>query len=382
MLHKNANTERVHLPRKMGGRGLRSIKDRAKQAINNINWYQQDTKVSGTDKLMTAVATYKLMNQPPPTNPDQLRAEMEKQRQEKWAAMPLQGRFIKQRLQETEDHDLETSFRWLTKGHLKAPTEALLTAAQDQIITTMLIKKKIYGLDVDAQCRLCRNHVETLGHLITSCSALASRDYYQRHLKICLLLHHHIAKRYGFTVCKAWWRHEPTQVAENDQAIVHFDYQFYADFTACKPDLVIVDKKLRKVVIVDVAVRSDQNVRKKEVEKTTKYIDLKVLLQRRFPLHSVNIVPVVIGALGTLSKYHKQYMSRLGLTEDFAIQLQKQALLGTARTIRRIRDEDFGTGDIPEEGPETQPTTHLEAITIKITSEDTYINPRKRNRFN
>ena len=51
-------------------------------------------------------------------------------------------------------------------------------------------------------------------------------------------------------------------------------------------------------------------------------------------MKKVEIVPVVIGAFGAVSKNFEQYMERLGIqikTEH----LQKTALLGTARILRR-----------------------------------------------
>ena len=51
-------------------------------------------------------------------------------------------------------------------------------------------------------------------------------------------------------------------------------------------------------------------------------------------MKKVEIVPVVIGALGAVSKNFELYIEKLGIqikTEH----LQKIALLGTARTLRR-----------------------------------------------
>ena len=49
---------------------------------------------------------------------------------------------------------------------------------------------------------------------------------------------------------------------------------------ANQPEIVVVDKQEKKAVMVDVAITSDSNIRKKEHEKLKKYQGLKEELER------------------------------------------------------------------------------------------------------
>jgi len=49
---------------------------------------------------------------------------------------------------------------------------------------------------------------------------------------------------------------------------------------ARRPDLVVVDKHLGNVMLIDVAIPSDLNVADKEAEKINKYQDLRIELER------------------------------------------------------------------------------------------------------
>jgi hypothetical protein len=68
-------------------------------------------------------------------------------------------------------------------------------------------------------------------------------------------------------------------------------------------------------VLIDVAIPGDRNVIKKEDEKILKYKDLIIVIQ---PIWNVKakVIPVIIGATGTISKSLRQYLSnRLGKHE-------------------------------------------------------------------
>ena len=54
--------------------------------------------------------------------------------------------------------------------------------------------------------------------------------------------------------------------------------------------------------IIDVAIPGDCRIHEKEIEKIEKYQNLKVELKRLWSLKKVGVVPVVVGALGYISK--------------------------------------------------------------------------------
>ena len=123
----------------------------------------------------------------------------------------------------------------------------------------------------------------------------------------------------------------------NEKIKVLWDINIQCDnlIEARRPDLIVIDKKEQKGIIIDIAIPADVRVEKKEKEKVEKYQDLKKEIRRLWKLRNVEIVPVVIGALGSVSAEFDRWMGKLGIT-CFAGVTQKSALLGTARILRKI----------------------------------------------
>ena len=74
------------------------------------------------------------------------------------------------------------------------------------------------------------------------------------------------------------------------------------------PDIIGIDKKERKGIIIDIAAPADGRVRSEEREKVEKYQDLKREIGRLWKLKMVEVVPVVIGALGSVTEGFDRWM--------------------------------------------------------------------------
>ena len=88
-------------------------------------------------------------------------------------------------------------------------------------------------------------------------------------------------------------------------------------------------------MIVDIAVPGDGRVREKELEKIEKHQELRREISRLWQLKKVQVVPVVIGALGSVTKDFHKWMEMLGLPGDVGV-VQKTALLGTPRILMKV----------------------------------------------
>ena len=66
-----------------------------------------------------------------------------------------------------------------------------------------------------------------------------------------------------------------------------------------------------------------------------KYQDLKREIRRLWKLRNVEIVPVVIGAHGSVSAEFDRWMGKLGITCYVGV-MQKTVLLATARIPRKV----------------------------------------------
>ena len=84
-------------------------------------------------------------------------------------------------------------------------------------------------------------------------------------------------------------------------------------------------------------VPADVRVEEKDKENVEKYQDLKKEIKRLWKLRNVEIVLVVIGALGTVSAEFDRWMVKLGITFSVGV-MQKTALLVTARILKKVLD--------------------------------------------
>jgi hypothetical protein len=87
-------------------------------------------------------------------------------------------------------------------------------------------------------------------------------------------------------------------------------------------------------MLTDVAIPGDRNVIKREAENILKYKDLTIEIQRMWNVKT-NVIPIIIGGTGTISKSFRKYLSNVpGIHE--VKELQKTAILGTAHTLRKV----------------------------------------------
>ena len=93
--------------------------------------------------------------------------------------------------------------------------------------------------------------------------------------------------------------HNPAPVIENDTHKLLWDFDIHTDHlnSARRPGLIIIIKK-----IIDFAVPADHRIKLKECEKRDKYLDLARKLKKLWNMR-VTIVPIVIGAFGTVKDY-------------------------------------------------------------------------------
>ena len=89
--------------------------------------------------------------------------------------------------------------------------------------------------------------------------------------------------------------------------------------------------------IIDVACPFDTRIAEKEQEKIDHYQDLKMEIQKMWNCRSVSVIPVVVGALGAVTKNLRMWIAKIGTPGIFNL-LQKACLLGTARILRRTLD--------------------------------------------
>ena len=88
------------------------------------------------------------------------------------------------------------------------------------------------------------------------------------------------------------------------------------------------------MMTIIIAILGDRNVIKKEAEKILKYKGLTIEIQRMWKVKT-RVIPVIIGATGTISKSFRKYISKIPGNHEVK-ELQKTAILGTAHILRKV----------------------------------------------
>uniref|UniRef100_A0A3B5PPD0 Reverse transcriptase domain-containing protein n=1 Tax=Xiphophorus maculatus TaxID=8083 RepID=A0A3B5PPD0_XIPMA len=314
--HPKSSTLRLYTSRKEGGRGLVSVRTTVQDETTKIHKYIRDK--ASTDNVLSEYLR-------------QQGTEVEVPEIPSWQDKPLHGMYHQQI---TQVADISKSYQWLEKAGLKDSTEALILAAQEQALNTRAIEAQIYHTRQDPRCRLCKEAPETVQHITAGCKILAGKAYMERHNQVAGIVYRNICAEYGLETPGSKWE-TPPKVAENARAKILWDFQIQTDkmVMANQPDIVVVDKQQRKAVVIDVAIPSDCNIRKKEHEKLEKYQGLREELERAWKVKTT-VVPVVIGALGAVTPKLDQWLQQIpGTTSDISV--QKCAVLGTAKILRR-----------------------------------------------
>ena len=269
-------------------------------------------------------------------NHEKSKEDIQKKHQEEYERKALHGQFQKA----TEKVKGNKSWDWLKKGYLKKETESTFIAAQDQAICTRNMRKTVYGENVDSTCRVCGSADESVAHIVAECQKLAQKEYKQvRYDNVAKVIHWKLCEKWGFKKSDQWYTHKPEKVLESEEWKILWDFPIQTNKTLKhnRPDTTVIEKKTKKFLLIDSACPFDTRIEKKEEEKCNNYCDLKYEIARMWRMKDVEVIPVVIGALVTVTKQFEEWIQKLDL-EITVEMLQKPCLLGTARIIRKVLD--------------------------------------------
>ena len=330
--HRRSNVHRLYLKRQDGGRGLMSVEECVKKEELGLQEY-----VKASDEWMLKVVAEGMEEAEP-------KVDFEKRVvQERWQRLrekKLHGKFFN----DTKDIAHEKSWQWMKGGFVDKRTESFVCAAQENVIATRLYCATVIGDGSGRDCRLCGEEAESIGHLVSHCKSLRQTEFKRRHDKMGLRVYWEVCGLRGLKRSENWYEETPDPVRKSADG----RYEVWWDqkvstptaFEANRPDLVLIDHIDKKWAFVDFAVPFDRNVVSKEEEKVAKYKDLAAEVCR---MHSVKVevVPIVVGALGMVSKNLIGWLKKIGV-DDVVGALQTSAIIGTSAILRKVLTTDPG----------------------------------------
>ena len=338
MHHPKSATERVTLPRIEGGRGVTDIQALCAFQIQQLRRYFVESQnrheiyrtVCGADHGLSALHLAQ--------EDYQLNCDV-KTTDEKIAAWKLKELHGTHPHQLAQTHiDKVASNAWLVRGDLFMETEGFMIAIQDRVIATKNYRRYILHEEVEDRCRKCNAVGETIEHVVAGCKALAEAAYLGRHNAVAKIVHQQLALKHNLVnQYVPHYKYLPSPVLENSCVKLYWDREITTDvlIRANRPDIVVYDKRMKRVTIIDIAVPLDRNVQSTFSTKITKYHDLAEELRQMWHLEGVRIVPVVISATGLVPYALINSLEELELRNELH-SIQKAVVLGTCNTVRRF----------------------------------------------
>jgi len=326
----------LYLPRNEGGRGLQNIYKLCKTQILKL----RSKLHASNNELLSFISEYdshctplNLENTDANIGLDDINHDIRQ-----WKEKVLHGRFPA--FLNEEGIDKAVSLTWLKDGHLYSETEGFVMAIQDRVIRTRNYEKHILKLDVVDKCRKCGNIGESIEHIMAGCPALSESAYLGRHNQVAKLVHQHLALTHELIDKNTppFYKYSPQEVLESTNHLLYWDRPILTDKTIDfnRPDLILINKKEKSAIIIDVAVPLSHNIKKTENEKRSKYDNLRWEIKRLWRLNEVVIYPVVISAEGIVSTNLKDIFKALDIPRNILVASQKAVLLQTCHIIRKF----------------------------------------------
>ena len=144
---------------------------------------------------------------------------------------------------------------------------------------------------------------------------LDQKEYKSRHDNVCRYIHWKLCGKHGFEREPQWYKHDPDGFIESEgyQVLQDLTTQCDTKIEAQRPDIVIIDTTKKKVKIVDVTIPGDVRVNKRGIRKIEKNKMLKDEIARMWGMKKVTVVPVVVGALSSISTGFEKYVAPIGI---------------------------------------------------------------------
>ena len=193
--------------------------------------------------------------------------------------------------------------------------------------------------------RLCGKQEETIFHVEASCSYFSSNHYlHSRHNPVAKKLYDELISQITEVEQDQKNSREMPQSIVRIKLLEIFWDRGVTTLTKIphnRPDLIIWDSNTNECKIIGIFIPLDTNLELRDTTKRNNYVELVDQLQRIYPRYTYCIIPVVIGALGTIPKKLKENLKKIRISGDridsLIRNIQKLALLGSLKIIKNFQ---------------------------------------------
>ena len=353
--HINGDIDRLYIPRKDGGKGLKSImtvfetriislaqhlgqsKNR-NSYLNKVYEHEMADIIRIASQLKETNGIEADMEMKPKTISQHFQKHRNKERIDAYKSKAMHGYLLNASLK-IPGIDHEKSQIWNKDRFLTSEFEAYLHAIQEQEISTKyLIRKREVdnGKEptINNKCRLCKHKTEDIHHIIGSCEKMSSRYYLP-------LRHDVVAKTIWNSIRGKTIATKKEEFIEKEGDLEYWWNVRIKTGTRVKhnrPDIVIWDHENKSCIIVEVSCPLDLNVMHKIKEKEDIYGPLVRNLQMQYSGYRFRFVPIIVGATGYVPKELTTSVEELGLSrkeaERTVHRMQMNSISGTVKICK------------------------------------------------
>ena len=365
-----SSDERLYLPRKEGGRGLKCIKDAYEETKIRIicylfcstnPWLQKvwtrEVKKEHASIITEVVRSFREIGKELEININDIKVDGTeinnnyKESNKILKKIYKKGK-IEQRRQTYSSKKLQSeiwrmqtadSFMWMQTGLNPEKTSSIIQMCEQMVETKYW--KKIRGLPTqDDKCRVCGKFVENVQHILAGCEMLAGDQYLKRHNKALSLFAFEFGKRNQIINDGKWYQFkwEKNKVIQNEEWKILWDFQYHGrkENINRRPDLTIENKKKKKIWLYDMACPMEGNIEKKRNEKLTKYRQIAFEIREKRVGFTVEVVPLIIGCCGgglkNTIKAIKKTIDDENISLQIAKEMQKIVVNESESILRRV----------------------------------------------
>ena len=145
---------------------------------------------------------------------------------------------------------------------------------------------------------------------MSECKMLAQKKNKKRHGHVYRYIHWKLCQKYGFHGAQQWQEHGPDGFIEKKGQKILWDFTIQCDnkIESRRQDIVIIYKTTEQVKIVDLTIPEDEQVNEREEGKIEEYKVLQDEIARIWSMRESIVIPVVVGALGTIPTGFEKYI--------------------------------------------------------------------------
>ena len=210
-------------------------------------------------------------------------------------------------------------------------------AAQEQALSSNVMRSKIFNLPVSSLCRLCGATDETVDPLISSCHYVAQSQYKKRHNTVASYIHWMLSQNNGFSIVEKWWQHKPEDVLKSSNRKIMWDFTIYTGLNLAHdcPDITVMYKSSPSITyLIDITIPGDSRLHQKFVEKKERYSNLYILINKLWRTSCI-VVPIAVSSLESIPISLSAELQKIGIAVKAVPIMQKSVILNICRLLHR-----------------------------------------------